>query len=162
MAHPVRSVHESVSMTRSTKTTIRIGSNFEIVLLTWSPLTESNRRPSPYHRHGRPPRAPCPHRKPAQMLGMPRMHRAITAPFHDPFHGLPALRRTPVTLRNHSALPSPARPAIWTPGLPVLVSQQRDPGASRLPRFQRHGDDASREGGSELAAQMRDGCHTAV
>jgi hypothetical protein len=36
-------------MTRSTKTTIRIGSNFEIMSLSWSPLTESNRRPSPYH-----------------------------------------------------------------------------------------------------------------
>jgi len=36
------------------------------------------------------------------------------------------LRRTPVTLRNRSSLPSPARPAIWTPGLPVLVSEQRD------------------------------------
>jgi hypothetical protein len=35
---------------------------FEFSPLTWSPLTESNRRPSPYHGHGRPPRVPCLHR----------------------------------------------------------------------------------------------------
>ena len=56
---PVHSEHtfraKSVSTTRSTKTTNRTGVNFEIVLLTWSPLTESNRRPPPYHGHGDPP-----------------------------------------------------------------------------------------------------------
>jgi hypothetical protein len=57
MAHAVHSVQESVSMTRSTKTTIRIGADFEIISLTWSPLTESNRRPSPYHGHATAPTA---------------------------------------------------------------------------------------------------------
>ena len=42
-------------MTRSTKTTNKIDINYEIVSLPGSPLTESNRRPSPYHRSPRSP-----------------------------------------------------------------------------------------------------------
>ncbi len=36
-------------MTRSTKAAIRLDINFGMASLPGSPLTESNRRPSPYH-----------------------------------------------------------------------------------------------------------------
>jgi hypothetical protein len=54
MAHSVHSVRESVSTIRSTKTTFRTDVYFEITILNWEPLTESNRRPSPYHGHALP------------------------------------------------------------------------------------------------------------
>jgi hypothetical protein len=52
----------SVSMSPSTKATNRNEASFEIGSLPASPLTESNRRPSPYHKHGPAPQALCLHR----------------------------------------------------------------------------------------------------
>jgi hypothetical protein len=56
--------------------------------LTWSPLTESNRRPSPYHKHGSPPQVPLPALTASLVCsGRPECPQFHRHPVHDPFHG---------------------------------------------------------------------------
>ena len=67
-------------MTRSTNATNWTSSSFEKFRLPASHLTESNRRPSPYHGHASPPWLHCLHRSQTGMLRKHRTHPVCTAP----------------------------------------------------------------------------------
>src|ERR1022692_455300 len=70
--------------------------------MTWEPLAESNRRPSPYRSHGPPPSAHQPHRLHARMH---RKHPVRTAP--GPRHTGPPGHR--VTLSDRHVMTAPPR-----------------------------------------------------
>src|ERR1019366_4904760 len=52
----------------------------------WSPLTESNRRPSPYHGHGAAPQALCLHRLTPERPESAECTQFPMQPVHGPFH----------------------------------------------------------------------------
>jgi hypothetical protein len=139
------------------------GYTFERCPPAGSPLTESNRRPSPYHRHGRPPRAPCLHRKPARAPRMPAMHTAITAPVPRPVP-----RTTDSGGRRRSRCATAARcPALHgRPSGPPACPCSSASSGTEVPAACLDSSAIVKmlagEAGSELAAQLRDRCDTAV
>ena len=77
---PVHTERPSVSMTQSTNAANWTSNSFENCRLPASPLTESNRRPSPYHGHASPPWPHCLHQWHTGMLRTHSMHPGCTAP----------------------------------------------------------------------------------
>ncbi len=130
-------------MTRSTKATNRIGANLEITPLPGSPLTESNRRPSPYHLKS--PRftarqAPPAGRQPALIRISPRTAASATAPAIERaarqqparVHAQPAAAPAPLPCRSGPARGAACRPATSTPAVKRRSDDLSHPGRSEL------------------------------